>query len=300
MTIHLDDTPLADDVPAADAAEQRQPVDVSAEDAGLDPRYVANLFAASTPTLRCDRPGHHRAVARRRPRRRRRRGSKHWERRGRRRHIARRDWPNPVQQVAPRGAGGDQRSIVPVPGRLILGQRHQRVSQTQRAHVMRLGGLHDLHKRLVEAAAPQRNEHTFGGVEDPRPRPTRVRRPAKRVHLALTSWTPRHSNGTTHNLCHTLHISSLLVAGPCWSRCLLRRFRTFAERSAFAIVTCAHYNPRVNAVDIRRPPPDCHWPLRLPMPSEESFGFVVGGVPSISSMYPWGSRSPVGNPRAVG
>jgi hypothetical protein len=26
MTIYLDDNPLADDVPAADAAEQRQPV----------------------------------------------------------------------------------------------------------------------------------------------------------------------------------------------------------------------------------------------------------------------------------
>jgi hypothetical protein len=44
MTIYLDDNPLADDVPAADAAEQRQPVDVSAEDAGLDTRYVADLL----------------------------------------------------------------------------------------------------------------------------------------------------------------------------------------------------------------------------------------------------------------
>ena len=44
MTIYLDDIPLADDVPAADAAEQRQPADVSVEDAGLDPRYVANLI----------------------------------------------------------------------------------------------------------------------------------------------------------------------------------------------------------------------------------------------------------------
>ena len=42
--IHLDDTPLADDVPAADAAGQRQPVDVRAEDAGLDPRCVADLL----------------------------------------------------------------------------------------------------------------------------------------------------------------------------------------------------------------------------------------------------------------
>jgi hypothetical protein len=44
MTIYLDDNPVADDVPAADAAEQRQPADVSAEDAGLDPREVANLL----------------------------------------------------------------------------------------------------------------------------------------------------------------------------------------------------------------------------------------------------------------
>lgn len=43
MTIYLNDTPHADDVPAADAAEQHQPADVSAEDAGLDSSYVANL-----------------------------------------------------------------------------------------------------------------------------------------------------------------------------------------------------------------------------------------------------------------
>jgi hypothetical protein len=40
--IHPDDTPLEDDVPAADAAEQRQPADDSAEDAGLDTRHVAD------------------------------------------------------------------------------------------------------------------------------------------------------------------------------------------------------------------------------------------------------------------
>jgi hypothetical protein len=34
MTIHLDNIPLADDVPAAEAAE----------DAGLDTRYVANVI----------------------------------------------------------------------------------------------------------------------------------------------------------------------------------------------------------------------------------------------------------------
>ena len=38
--IHLDDIPLADDVPAADAAEQQQLADVTAEDAGLDTRYA--------------------------------------------------------------------------------------------------------------------------------------------------------------------------------------------------------------------------------------------------------------------
>ena len=43
MTIYLNDYTLADDVPAADAAEQHQPADVSVEDAGLDTRYVANL-----------------------------------------------------------------------------------------------------------------------------------------------------------------------------------------------------------------------------------------------------------------
>ena len=44
MTNCPDDTALADDIPAADAAEQHQPADDSAEDAGLDPREVANLL----------------------------------------------------------------------------------------------------------------------------------------------------------------------------------------------------------------------------------------------------------------
>ena len=44
MTIHLDDNALPDDVPAADAAQQRQPADASAEDTGLDPEHVANLL----------------------------------------------------------------------------------------------------------------------------------------------------------------------------------------------------------------------------------------------------------------
>ena len=44
MTIDPDDNQLADDVPAADAAEQHQPAADSADDAGLDPREVANLL----------------------------------------------------------------------------------------------------------------------------------------------------------------------------------------------------------------------------------------------------------------
>ena len=44
MTIYLDDNPLADDVPGADAVEQEQPADVNAEDAGLDTSYLANLL----------------------------------------------------------------------------------------------------------------------------------------------------------------------------------------------------------------------------------------------------------------
>ena len=51
MTNCPDDTPLADDIPAADAAEQRQPAADSAEDAGLDSRCVADLCSA-TPTRR--------------------------------------------------------------------------------------------------------------------------------------------------------------------------------------------------------------------------------------------------------
>src|SRR4029079_16894338 len=90
-------------------------------------------------------------------------------------------------QVPPRRARGVERRVLPILGPLVLSKRHQRISQTQSAHVMRLRGLHDLDKRLVETAAPQRDEHTFGGVEDPRPRPARILRPANLVHLALTS-----------------------------------------------------------------------------------------------------------------
>ena len=49
MTIYLDDIPLADDIPPADAVEQHQPADVSVEDAGLDPGYSPTSFSA-TPT----------------------------------------------------------------------------------------------------------------------------------------------------------------------------------------------------------------------------------------------------------
>ena len=49
MTIYLDDNPLADDVPGADAVEQEQPADVNAEDAGLDTSYLATCCSA-TPT----------------------------------------------------------------------------------------------------------------------------------------------------------------------------------------------------------------------------------------------------------
>jgi hypothetical protein len=61
MTIFLDDNPLADDVPGADAAERRQPADVGAGNAELDTSYLANLLirqrtwrcrAGSTPTGR--------------------------------------------------------------------------------------------------------------------------------------------------------------------------------------------------------------------------------------------------------
>jgi hypothetical protein len=37
MTINPEDTPLADEVPVADAVEQQQPAALDIEDAGLDP-----------------------------------------------------------------------------------------------------------------------------------------------------------------------------------------------------------------------------------------------------------------------
>jgi hypothetical protein len=47
MTINFDTNALADDVPVADAIEQRQPADASVEDAGLDTEQIADL-------LQCD------------------------------------------------------------------------------------------------------------------------------------------------------------------------------------------------------------------------------------------------------
>jgi hypothetical protein len=68
MTISPDDNPLADDVPVADAAEQRQPVDISSEDAGLDPHHLTDLLARDADPAEHHRPGHHRGLARRGPR----------------------------------------------------------------------------------------------------------------------------------------------------------------------------------------------------------------------------------------
>jgi hypothetical protein len=44
MTIYPDDNPPADDIPRADAAEQRQPAAVGVEDAGLDTGNLSNLL----------------------------------------------------------------------------------------------------------------------------------------------------------------------------------------------------------------------------------------------------------------
>ena len=65
--IHRDDTPPADDIPAADTAEQRQPDDMSAEDAGLDPHCAADLLQRhANPSDLIDQAI---ILARRRPRR---------------------------------------------------------------------------------------------------------------------------------------------------------------------------------------------------------------------------------------
>jgi hypothetical protein len=76
--------------------------------------------------------------------------------------------------MAPRGVGGDERSIIDAGVRLGLGNGHQCVSHTQRAHVVGFRGLHDLDELLVQTAAPQRDEHAFCSVEDPRTRTARI------------------------------------------------------------------------------------------------------------------------------
>ena len=110
--------------------------------------------------------------------------------------------------MPPRSTGGDERGAFPILGRLVLGQGHQRISQTQRAHVMRLRGPHNLDKRLVERAAARRDEHAFRSVEDPRPRTARILRPAQRAQLALTSCSSAYPDHAAHNLWQQIYISS--------------------------------------------------------------------------------------------
>jgi hypothetical protein len=61
-------------------------------------------------------------------------------------------WRVAVEEGAPRGAGGDGRGVIDIrrcPG---LSDGHQCISQTERAHVVGFGGLHDLDERLVQTA----------------------------------------------------------------------------------------------------------------------------------------------------
>ena len=51
MTINPEDTPLADEVPVADAVEQQQPATLGDEDAGLDPEHVANRLPTDANTV---------------------------------------------------------------------------------------------------------------------------------------------------------------------------------------------------------------------------------------------------------
>lgn len=44
MTNDFDTIVVADEVPVADAVEQHQPTDLSAEDAGLDPEHLTDLL----------------------------------------------------------------------------------------------------------------------------------------------------------------------------------------------------------------------------------------------------------------
>ena len=52
MTIYLDDTALADDVPVADAAEQRQSADDNAEETLASTSVVWLTFCSATPIRR--------------------------------------------------------------------------------------------------------------------------------------------------------------------------------------------------------------------------------------------------------
>jgi hypothetical protein len=51
MTINPEDTPLADEVPVADAVEQQQPAALDIEDTGLDPEHVANRSQTDANTF---------------------------------------------------------------------------------------------------------------------------------------------------------------------------------------------------------------------------------------------------------
>jgi hypothetical protein len=51
MTINPEDTPLADEVPVADAVEQQQPAAPDIEDAGLDAEHVANRSQTDANTF---------------------------------------------------------------------------------------------------------------------------------------------------------------------------------------------------------------------------------------------------------
>ena len=202
MMIYLDDYTLADEVPAADAVEQQQPVDVSVEDAGLDPGYVTNLLQRDanpldvidqaiivpTTTATSTPPG-----------------SKRREQRRLRRHVARRGPTGSGRQGAPTQRGRPRTRRRRRPGTPGFGPGHQCISQTPGAQVMGLRGLHDLDKRLVECVAPQRDEHAFGGVADPRPRTARILRPARRVRFARTSWIHPYPNAH-HITCSNRYI----------------------------------------------------------------------------------------------
>ncbi|MGV0889536.1 hypothetical protein [Mycolicibacterium peregrinum] len=60
------------------------------------------------------------------------------------------------------------------------------VGHGHRAHVVAIGGVHDLDERRIEAAAAPRDQRPFGGVEDPHAVPAgSVDRAAKSIHIHL-------------------------------------------------------------------------------------------------------------------